>query len=95
MNYSAYYQKNYRRNNKQKIRQAQTNLYNLYKTEYSPCIFCHNIIQLNACMTHLRTHKCTEIQKTINNYDELLIKFKRNINEMRSSLRLQNDEFIE
>ncbi len=73
MSYISFYQKKYRKENKNRIRESQIRLYNLYKSEYLPCIFCHKIIQLNAGMNHLKTHKCIEIQKSIDNYDGLLI----------------------
>lgn len=91
MSYTAFYQKKYRKENKDRIRESQTRLYNLYKTEYLPCIFCHNIIQLNACTSHMKTNKCITIQKSIDNYDSLLIDFKRKINEMRSTIRAETD----
>ena len=96
MSYTTFYQKKYRKENKDRIRESQIKLYNLYKTEYLPCIFCHNIIQLNACLSHMKTDKCVLIQKSIDNYDSLLIDFKRKINEMRCTIRAEKDgEIIE
>ena len=92
MNYCSFYQKQYRKHNKEHIRDLKQHLYDLYKTEYIPCIFCHKLVQLNATNTHLRTKKCKQIQTEINNYDELIVKHKRKINDLKSSLRLENDE---
>ena len=44
-------------------------------------------------MNHLKTHKCIEIQKSIDNYDALLIAYKRKINEMKCAVR--DGEIIE
>jgi len=39
----------------------------------------------------MKTNKCITIQKSIDNYDSLLIDFKRKINEMRSTIRAETD----
>jgi len=41
---------------------------------------------------HLNCKNCKEIQQKINNYDELFINHKRNINELRSNLRMGLDK---
>jgi len=47
-------------------------------------------------MSHIKTDKCVIIQKSIDNYDNLLIDFKRKINEMRCTIRAERDgEIIE
>ena len=87
MSYLAFYQKQYRKENKDRIKQLKKNLYNSYKSEYLPCVFCNKIIQLNACNTHLNTRNCIEIQNTIDNYSQLLIEHKRRVNELRARIR--------
>ena len=79
MSYTTYYQKKYRRENKDKIRESQIRLYNLYKSEYLPCIFCHKIVQLNAGMNHLKTHKCIEIH----------LNDSKNLNTLKGTQRIE------
>ena len=52
MNYKQYYQKQYRESHKDHIKQLKQDLYDLYKPEYIPCVFCHKLVQLNATNTH-------------------------------------------
>ena len=92
MSYIKFYQKQYRLKNKDRIRGLQKELYNDYKEHYLPCIFCSKLVQLNGALLHLKTAKCKCMQ-SVNNYDELLIEYKK-INELRSSIRL-NDDAIE
>lgn len=90
--YKAYYQRHYRRENKEKIRAKQIEIYNQYKAHYLPCIFCNSLVQLNNAINHLRTSKCKAIQnQNLNNKDELLLEYKKRINEMRSNIRLNDD----
>ena len=91
--YTTYYQKQYRRDNKQKIRTKQIEIYNQYKAHYLPCIFCNNLVQLNNALNHLKTSKCKAMQnQNLDNKDELLSEYKKRINEMRSDIRLNDDE---
>ena len=42
--YINYYQKQYRKHNRERIRQLKQELYDLYKSEYIPCAFCHILL---------------------------------------------------
>ena len=42
--YINYYQKQYRKHNRERIRQLKQELYDLYKSEYIPCPFCHKLL---------------------------------------------------
>ncbi len=88
MSYQLFYQKQYRKKNKEHIKDLKKDLYDLYKSEYIPCIFCHKLVQLNATNTHLRTKTCISIQQAIDNYVELLVQHKRKINDIKCNLRL-------
>ena len=90
MDYTKYYQKNYRLTHKDRIKSQQKRLYNLYKTEYIPCVYCNKHIQLNYCISHLNSKKCSIMQQSVNNYNELLNDYKKLINEIRSNLRTES-----
>ena len=95
MNYIGFYQKQYRKCHKEHIKALQQELYDLYKTEYIPCIFCHRLVQLNTTNLHLKTKKCKLIQDKIENYDELMIKHKQKINDIKCNLRLSIEQNTE
>ena len=87
-NYTSYYQRIYRQDHKEKIKQQKSQLYFLYKPEYIPCIFCSRIVQLNGCSRHLKSKGCKEIQDEMPNKTELMIEFKKQLNQTKASLRL-------
>ena len=91
MSYVAHYQKKYRKQNKERIRELQRELYNAYKSQYLPCIFCHKLIQLNAVSFHLKTMYCKQIQNGIDNQEKLLMEFKRKLNKLRAKIRFENE----
>ena len=43
--------------NKDKISTRQKELYDQYKSDYLPFIFCHKLVQLNTGLNHLKTLK--------------------------------------
>lgn len=95
MDYKCFYQKNYRNQHRDRIKQQKKDLYNLYKTEYLPCIYCHKLVQLNACTTHVHTKKCKQLQESFDNKEELWIQYIRKINETKATIRSERDGVTE
>ena len=90
--YASYYQKRYKKENKEKIKVMRMKLYNLYKSEYIPCLFCSNIIQISDHSRHLKSKRCKEMQDMVPNKTELMLEFRKQLNQTRASLRLGLDE---
>ena len=60
-----------------------------------PCIFCHKLVQINFAFKHLQTKKCLSMQSLdSDDRNKQLLEFRKRINEMRSDIRL-NDEDAE
>ena len=91
MDYKLFYQKNYRNQHRDRIREQKKNLYNLYKTEYIECAYCCKPVQLNACSTHINTKKCKQLQESFENKQELLTQYIRKINETKANIRSERD----
>jgi len=67
-------------------------LYRKYKNDYVPCCFCAKHVNLYYAKSHLKTKKCSALQKLLSE-DEmktLLLKFHRELNNLRSELRLSS-----
>ena len=74
----------------------QKSTYNLYSNEIIPCAFCLTMINLYYVNNHMKTLRCQKLQtlcKRVNGakeYNKLLLEQKRNINKIKSDVKLQD-----
>ena len=69
-------------------------MYDLYKHDYIPCVYCHKMIQLYNCKNHLKSKKCLELQRLMTNdeHKKKYLEYNKLINKMKSELRLSEEE---
>jgi phage FluMu protein Com len=69
------------------------NTYKLYSQDYIPCKFCHKLVCLYNASAHLKTKNCKTFQELVDETERnsLLMTQKREINKLKSELRLKED----
>ena len=69
------------------------NAYKLYSADFIPCVYCNKIVSLYNASAHLKTKSCKTIQLLMEETDrnKLLITQKREINNLKSKIRLSVD----
>lgn len=67
-------------------------MYKLYINHFISCPFCNKLVNLYYCKQHLKTKRCKSLQQLVekNEFDNLYLKFVREINKLKSELRLNN-----
>ena len=67
--------------------------YELYSKDFIPCVYCSKLISLYNATAHLKTKSCKTIQQLMEEKErnELLISQKREINKLKSEIRLNED----
>lgn len=68
-------------------------MYKLYANDFISCQYCNKLVNLYYCKQHLNTKRCQILQELLNkdDYDNLYLKFIREINKLKSELRLKED----
>ena len=69
------------------------NAYKLYSADFIPCVYCNKLVSLYNASAHLKTKSCKTIQLLMEETDrnKLLITQKREINNLKSKIRLSVD----
>jgi phage FluMu protein Com len=69
------------------------NSYKLYSEDFIPCVYCHKLVSLYNATAHLKTKSCKTIQQLLEEKEKnsLLITQKREINKLKSIIRLKED----
>ena len=69
------------------------NAYKLYSADFIPCIYCNKLVSLYNASAHLKTKSCKTIQQLMDETErnKLLITQKREINNLKSKIRLTED----
>lgn len=62
--------------------------YEIYKNDFVPCVFCGKCIMLYYAKQHLRTKRCLKIQELDENRNNSYIKFIKEINSIKSNIKL-------
>ncbi len=67
--------------------------YNLYRNDFILCVYCNKHVCLYNANAHLKTKSCRVIQQLLDEKEnnELLVKHKREINKLKSEIRLKED----
>ena len=67
--------------------------YNLYCKDFIPCVYCGKLVCLYNATAHLKAKSCRSIQCLMDEKErnDLLITQKREINKLKSELRLKED----
>ena len=67
--------------------------YNLYSKDFIPCVYCSKLVSLYNATAHLKTKSCVTVQQLMDEKErnDLLISQKREINKLKSELRLKED----
>jgi phage FluMu protein Com len=67
--------------------------YNLYSQDYIPCCFCGKLVCLYNATAHMKTKNCKTFQQLVDETErnKLLMTQKREINKLKSDLRLKED----
>jgi phage FluMu protein Com len=70
------------------------NAYELYSKDFIPCMYCNKLVSLYNATAHLRTKSCIGIQQLMDEPErnKLLISQKREINKIKSTIRLSKDD---
>jgi phage FluMu protein Com len=65
--------------------------YELYCNDFIPCVYCNKLITLYNATAHLKTKSCRNIQQLMVEKEriDLLISQKREINKLKSEIRLK------
>lgn len=68
-------------------------MYKIYCNDFLNCPYCHKLVSLYYCKTHLKTKNCKSLQELIekNERDNLFLIFTREINKLKSELRLKEE----
>lgn len=66
------------------------NTYKKYCADYIPCIYCEKLVNLYYAKSHLKTKKCVALQKLLSSEerDNLCLKYNREINRLKSELKI-------
>lgn len=67
--------------------------YKLYSQDFLPCCFCNKLVSLYNSTAHMKTKSCKTLQQLMDEKErnDLLITHKREINKLKSELRLKED----
>ncbi len=85
---TASYQQSYRMKNHDRIKMLQRKQYDLYSHDYISCPFCAKLCKLVYAKQHLKTKSCQELQATYEDGNEKYVQFIKEINELKSILKL-------
>lgn len=68
-------------------------VYKKYCNDFLPCVFCHKCVNLYYSRSHLKTKRCKELQERVSTeeFENLYLKFIREINQLKSELKLKED----
>lgn len=68
-------------------------MYKKYCNDILPCVFCHKCVNLYYAKPHLKTKSCKALQELLSKeeIDNLYLKFVREINSLKSELKLKED----
>ena len=69
------------------------NAYKLYSQDFIPCVYYNKLVSLYNTTAHLKTKSCKTIQQLMEEKErnDLLISQKREINKLKSEIRLKED----
>jgi phage FluMu protein Com len=65
--------------------------YKMYSADFIPCVYCNKLVSLYNATAHLKTKSCKAIQQLMEEKEknDLLISQKREINKLKSEIRLK------
>ncbi len=68
-------------------------MYKKYCNDILHCVFCNKCVNLYYVKSHVKTKKCKTLQEMIpkEEYDNLYLKFVREVNKLKSELNLKED----
>lgn len=68
-------------------------MYKKYSKDYLHCPCCSKLVNLYYSTQHLKTKNCQSLKKLMDekDYDVLYLKFIREINKLKSDIRLSED----
>ena len=68
--------------------------YELYSNDFLSCPYCGTVINLYYARTHINGKKCKRLQNlvTIDVHTDLFLKFIREINRLKSSIKFEKSE---
>jgi len=68
-------------------------MYKKYCNDMLPCVYCNKCVNLYYAQSHLKTKKCKALREMISKEesDSLYLQFIREINELKSEIRLKED----